>query len=78
MTLSMRCGVDMKTNRFNTAVKYVSNQRYEIGVLKDQDDMYCVAYYAVGMEDVHHGEQLTDYNMATFLFDLKFAELEGQ
>lgn len=67
----------MKTQRFGTIVKLIGTQRYEIAILKDQDDMYTVAYETVD-KTPQYSEHIVDYNLASFLFDMKRDELEGQ
>lgn len=68
----------MKTNRFDQTVKHIGTQRFEIAVLKDQDDMYCIAYQTAYEPQVHYSENIVDYKLASSLFDIKLMELEGQ
>ncbi len=68
----------MKNRRYNDTVKHIGTQRFEVAVLRDQDDMYCIAYQTAFSPHISYSEQISDYSMATFLFDLKLNELEGQ
>jgi len=67
----------MKTQKLGTTVKLIGTQRYEIAILKDQDDMYTIAYETV-TQSPQYSEAISDYSLASFLFDMKYNELEGQ
>jgi hypothetical protein len=68
----------MKTRRFDQTVKHIGTQRFELAVLKDQDDMYCIAYQTVYDNNTHYSENICDFKLASSLFDIKLMELEGQ
>lgn len=56
-------------------IKCIYLPRYEVELFMDRDGMYCVRYQVHG-ED-HYSEQISDYQTASYFFDLKHQELEG-
>lgn len=66
----------MKTTRFQNTMKHVGTQRFEVAILKDQDDMYCIVYQTASAPQVHYSENIQDYKLASALFDIKLMELE--
>ncbi len=67
----------MKNNRFQRTVKHYSNQRFQIAVLEDADNMYCVVHENRDGLEIKRTEPISDYKMASYMFDLKLEELQG-
>lgn len=59
-------------------IKLIDTFRYKVELARLQDDSYIINYRSkiVGLEN--KSETIKDYNIASFLFDLKVEELEGQ
>jgi hypothetical protein len=60
----------------NKVIKAISTNRYEVELSKDQDDMYQIKYVSNILVGASYSECLQDYGMASYLFDLKVADLE--
>lgn len=62
-------------------IKMVATNRYEIAIVKDVDDMYTITYHVVSPQGftslLEASEPISDYSMATSLFDMKIQDLEG-
>ena len=59
----------------NTLVKQIVTMNYEISLVKTQDETYQIVYTANGKRVI--SEDLRDYNLTSYLFDLKQTELES-
>lgn len=57
-----------------TTIKLISTHRYEIG-LYEIEGQYIVAYSS--SENAVVGEPIADFNIASYLFEMKRKELEG-
>jgi len=56
-------------------IKSIITTRFEVELFQHPDGAYCIRY-RVRDED-SYSERITDYGMASFMFDLKVADLEG-
>lgn len=49
--------------------------RYEVELFQTEDGSYCVRYRVHGEDKF--SERITDYSTASYIFDLKHHDLEG-
>ncbi len=56
-------------------VKCIYMPHYEVELMQDPDGAYLVRY-RVHDED-HYSERITDYGTASYIFDLKHQDLQG-
>lgn len=66
-----------KRLQFKEVVKHYGNQKFEVAVVQDSDSMYCIRWNTAIDEMDIYSEYVADYNVATFLFDHKIKQLEG-
>ncbi len=57
-------------------IKGFSTQKFEVELLQDIDGRYYIRYMTHNNEKF--SEFITDFGTASYLFDLKIQELEGQ
>lgn len=58
-----------------TRIKSIITKRFEVELFQYDDGAYCIRY-KISDED-KYSERITDYGTASFMFDLKVADLEG-
>ena len=58
-----------------TTIKSVGNNHFTLELVELDSGMYCVRFEA--NEKMHFSEKILDYNTASYMFDLKLQELEG-
>lgn len=58
-------------------IKMIGTKRYEVILRQDQDEMYFIEYENREENVVRKSELLTDFMLASYLFDVKVTELEG-
>lgn len=58
-------------------IKAIHTKRYEVELVQ-LDNAYYIAHNTSVLNEPKFSENITDYNTASFLFDLKVEELEGQ
>lgn len=51
--------------------------KYEVELMQDEEGRYFVRYALPALEEEHFSEFITDYGTASYMFDLKIQELEG-
>jgi hypothetical protein len=56
-------------------IKMIATDRYEVGLFQLMDDTYVVGFETP--IEVNVSEQMADFKTASFMFDLKLAELQG-
>lgn len=66
---------DFEHKNFMT-VKSLLTNRFEIELIQDRNGRYCIRYTNRGEEK--YSEWITDFLTASYLFDAKLQELEGQ
>lgn len=62
------------TKHFKT-IKMIATKRYEISIVEISSGQYKVAYEILGKTVI--SESMNDYNTASFLFEMKRVELDG-
>ncbi len=60
------------------SIKAFSNNRFNVELIQASDDVYTIKYENFKFGEPVYSENITDFNTASFLFDLKIEELEGQ
>jgi hypothetical protein len=58
-------------------IKALNTSKYSIELVETPSHMYVVQYEAKRYGERQYSEPVNDYNTASFLFDLKIEELEG-
>jgi hypothetical protein len=58
-------------------LKTIQTNKFELGLFELPSGQYVVAYTTMLTEEPIFGEPMTDLNTASFMYDLKLAELEG-
>lgn len=66
-----------KKLQFKEVVKHYGNQKFEVAVVQDSDNMYCIRWSTAADETELYSEYLADFHMANFLFDNKITQLQG-
>lgn len=61
----------------NKLLKSVSKKRYDVGLYEKPTGAYVIVFEDTANETTHASEIIQDYNMASFMFDLKVQDLEG-
>jgi hypothetical protein len=61
----------------NKLIKAFENPRYRVE-LHEVNHKYIIAYESSKYHAINYSEAISDYNMASYLFELKLTELEGQ
>ncbi len=56
-------------------IKAILTKRFELELFRDKDDMYYVIH--TGLMKSSKSQGVTDFNLASYLFDLKLAEVGG-
>lgn len=56
-------------------VKALYSEKFDIEMLQDDAGRYCVSYKTY--QGIEHSEWITDFGIASHIFDLKLYELEG-
>lgn len=56
-------------------LKLVGTKNFTVELVELDSGMYCVRHEVD--EKMHFSEKITDYNIASYMFDLKLQELEG-
>lgn len=59
----------------NITVKSILTPYFELSMVQDNNGRYCVIY-TINQKSVQ-SEWITDYNTASYIFDIKMQELEG-
>lgn len=59
-------------------IKALTTSRYKVELIETDNAQYIVQYEAKRYGERQYSEPVNDYNTASFLFDLKVDELEGQ
>jgi hypothetical protein len=57
-------------------IKSICTDKYEVSLYKDSDDMW-VIYTNKYSDGNSLSENISDFNMASYLFDIKVQEFEG-
>lgn len=58
-------------------VKSVITNRFEVTLFELASGHYLLAHVSFLVQDPHLSEKMSDYNIASSLFDIKLRELEG-
>jgi hypothetical protein len=58
-------------------IKSITTKRYTIELTEKNDGMYYIYYDGKNMKHARLSEAIKDFNTATYLFDLKLREFEG-
>ena len=58
-------------------IKYVGTLRFDLGLIQYDDGMYAVEYQNGPAAGVEVSEKINQFDTASYLFDLKLRELEG-
>lgn len=61
----------------DTVIKYYSNKRFGVELSQHSENVYVVRYENLHTGHSQYSENISDYYTASFLFDLKIEELEG-
>lgn len=59
-------------------IKSINTNRYNIELFQTNNDKYIIKYENNKFHGVNYSELINDYKIASYLFDLKIEELEGQ
>lgn len=59
----------------STTIKSIITNRFEVELFQYDDGAYCIRYRT--NKDDMYSERITDFGMASFMFDLKVHDLEG-
>ncbi len=68
--LRLRCKLEQRKT-----VKSFYTKMFEVEMIMDENGRYRIRYWTPMAEN--HSEWITDYGTASYMFDLKIAELEG-
>lgn len=61
----------------NKTIKAISTKRYEVELKETAAGNYVILHYDTLTDTKHFSELVNDYKAASFLFDVKVEELEG-
>jgi hypothetical protein len=66
-------------NALIKTIKQISTSKYEIAIIELPDGRYCVFYGRPEdpLDKYTASEEFRDYNIASYMFDIKLQELEG-
>lgn len=59
-------------------IKSITTNRYSVELIEDIDSQYTVLYTHISMPETKVSESINDFYMASYIFDVKVQELEGQ
>lgn len=76
MTLNRRKDTPIEI-RFDVKIKAYTTRRYTVELYETSNLSYIVKYENHLLGEPHYSELLSDYNMASYMFDLKCEELQG-
>lgn len=63
---------------YKKTVKLIATNKFEVEMLVAKDDSYYIRYHKLFLDNSEFSERITDFKTASYLFDLKVQELEGQ
>lgn len=58
-------------------IKAFNNKRFSVELLQASNNVYTIKYENKRLGEPQYSENIYDFNTASFLFDLKIEELEG-
>lgn len=62
---------------YPVTVKKIGTKRFEVELTQQEDGQYVVKSRVKGQECDNRSEEINDFKTASHLFDLRFADLEG-
>jgi hypothetical protein len=59
-------------------IKAMFKPNFEVSLLRDADDIYVVEYKNSSYGETKQSENIRDFHLASYVFDVKVADMEGQ